>query len=190
MKLYKSLIGLLMLTILWGLSWSSAGAGDPEVHEWGRHADEKLNKGAIVIEAQDGTRKVAEVLGGPLGKETVDGVDVGLFVLQASNPERLKPGARGPTHIFNVAFIDEGGGRMLADVTGTVVIAGAGTRQRVALRPFRSHFQVPARLEQPGDYHLQVEVAVAGRAGTTKPVPFTYKRKSVTTGPGRSQPVK
>ena len=105
--IYKSLIGLLMLIMICGFSWSSAGAGEPDVHEWGRHADEKLHEGAIVIEAQDGTRKVAEVLGGQLGKETVEGVNVGLFVLQATNPERLKPDAKGPTHIFNVAFVEE-----------------------------------------------------------------------------------
>ena len=188
--IHKPLIGLLILIMFCGLSWSNAGAGEPDVHEWGQHADETLHEGAIVIEAQDGTRKVAEVLGGQLGKETVEGVNVSLFVLQATNPERLKPGAKGPTHIFNVAFVEEDGSRILADATGTVVIAGAGSRQRVALRPFRSHYQVQARLEQPGDYHLHVEFAVAGRAGATKPVLFTYKRKSVTTEAGHSQPEK
>ena len=99
--IHKSLIGLLMLAMIYCQPWSSAAAGESDIHEWGRHADEKLHEGAIVLEAQDGTRKVAEVLGGQLGKETVEGVNVGLFVLQASNPERLKTGAKGqPFKLF------------------------------------------------------------------------------------------
>ncbi len=186
--IHKLRIVVLVLIMFYGLSWSNAGAGEPDVREWGQHADEKLHEGAIVIEAQDGTRKVAEVLGGQLGKETVDGIDVGLFVLQATNPERLKPGAKGPTHIFNVAFVEEDGDRLLADATGTVVIAGAGSRQRVALQTFRSHYQAQVRLEQPGNYHLHVEFTAAGRSGTTSPVLFTYKRKSVASKVGDSPP--
>ena len=49
-------------------------AEDLPLHEWGKHSDEDLYEGAITIEAQDGTRKVAKVLGGPLGKETIDGI--------------------------------------------------------------------------------------------------------------------
>ncbi len=185
--IHKSLIWLLILAMTYCQPWSSAAAGESDVHEWGRHADDKINEGAIVIEAQDGTRKVAQVLGGQLGKEIVNGIDVGLFVLQASSPERLKPGAKGPTHIFNVAFVAEDGGGLLADVTGAVVIAGAESRQRVALQPFRSHYQVATRLEQTGNYDLHVEFDVAGRAGATQPVRFTYKRK---TEAGKSQAVK
>ena len=184
---HKSLLGALILAMLCVQPWSGAMAEEADVHEWGRHGDESLHEGAIVIEAQDGTRKV---LGGQLGKETVDGVNVGLFVLQASNPERLKPGAKGPTHIFNVAFVDQDGGRMLADVTGTVVIVGAATQQRLAMRPFKSHYQVRTRLEQPGDYLLNVEFAAGDRAGSTRPVLFTYRRKSVASQAGHSQSVK
>ena len=187
---HKSLLGALILAMLCVQPWSGAIAEEADVHEWGQHSDEDLHEGAIVIEAQDGTRKLARVLGGQLGKETVDGVDVGLFVLQASNPERLKSGAKGPTHIFNVAFVDQDGGRMLADVTGTVVIVGAATQQRVAIRPFKSHYQVRTRLEQPGDYQLHVEFAAGDRAGTTRPVLFTYRRKSVASQAGHSKTVK
>ncbi len=140
--------------------------------------DSESSLQASLVRLKTEIPKLTTMLGGCIGRETVNGISVGLFVLQASNPERLKPGASGPTHIFNVAFVDENDARIVEDASGTVVIAGAGFQQRVDLRPNASHYQVRTRLEQTGDYHLHVEFAAAGRAGSTQPFVFTYNRKT------------
>jgi hypothetical protein len=168
----------LVLPVLLSLSCAGQAAEDSPLHEWGKHTDEELYEGAITIEATDGTRKVAKVLGGPLGKETVDGIEVGLFVLQASNPERLKPGAKGPTHIFNVTFLEEGGSQLIKDALGAVVVEKPGIEpQRVALRPAGSHYQAFARLEEKGEYQIRVEFVTGGHSGQTQPKPFDYTGK-------------
>jgi hypothetical protein len=172
------LIPWILLTTLANLPWSMAAAEDTPLHEWGKHSDDELYEGAITIEAQDGTRKVAKVLGGPLGKETVDGIEVGLFVLQATNPERMKPGAKGPTHIFNVTFMEEDGSQLIKEALGAVVIEKPGLEpQRVAFRPVGSHHQAFARLEEKGEYQIRVEFVTSGRKGETQARPFDYTGK-------------
>ena len=168
----------LLSMLLSNAAYAVAAAEDTPVHEWGKHGDEKLSEGDILIEAQDGTRKVAKVLGGPLGKETVDGIEVGLFVLQASNPERLKPGAKGPTHIFNVTFMEEGQSQLITEALGAVIIEKPGTEpQRVSFRPSGSHHQAFARLEDKGEYQISVEFVTGGHKGQTQAKPFDYTGK-------------
>ena len=174
----RSFTTWLLLTMLASVSFAVAAAEDTPLHEWGKHSDEALYEGAITIEAQDGTRKVAKVLGGPLGKETIDGIEVGLFVLQASNPERLKPGAKGPTHIFNVTFMEEGGSQLIKEALGAVIIEKPGTEpQRVSFRPSGSHYQAFARLEKQGEYQISVEFVTGGHKGQTQAKPFDYTGK-------------
>jgi len=157
----------------------AAGTGEgPSRHEWGKHGDSAMNEGDIVLESTDGTRKVAMLLGAPLGNETVDGVDVGLFVLQASNPERLKAGAKGPTHLFNVTFKAGDGSRLIKEAMGTVVIEGPGENQRVVMRSRESHHEAFARLEEEGEYRISVEFLAADKKGQTESYPFVYKRNA------------
>jgi hypothetical protein len=166
-----------LLALIAGASWVAA-AEDAPLHEWGKHSDEDLYEGAISIDASDGTRKVAKVLGGPLGKETVDGIEVGLFVLQASNPERLKPGATGPTHIFNVTFMEEGGSQLIKEALGAVIVEKPGTEpQRVTFRPVGSHHQAFVRLEDKGEYQVSVDFVTGGHKGQTEAKPFNYTGK-------------
>ena len=146
-------------------------------YQWGEHSDEKIMPGDIVMKSDDGTRKVAKVLGAPLGKEVIDGVEVGLYILQAANPARLQPGAKGPTHLFNVSMKPEDGGRLIKQAMGAVVIEGNGEVQRASFKPIHSHFQAEARLEEIGEYQISVEYVIEGGEGKTAGYPFNYNRK-------------
>ena len=174
MRISKLSIGL-SFAVLTGISSALTAAEDVPLDEWGKHSKEDLYEGAITIEADDGTRKVAKVLGGPLGKETVDGIEVGLFVLQASNPERLKPGAEGPTHIFNVTFMEEGGSKLITEALGAVIIEREGTEtQSKSFKLTGSHHQASARLEEKGEYQISVEFVTGSHKGKTQSRLFNY----------------
>ena len=178
MKLYHFTTLLLIALFLNTIAFPGEAAQDASKHEWGQHDKSKLSEGDITIEAADGTRKVAKVLGGPLGKETVDGIEVGLFVLQASNPQRLKPGATGPTHIFNVTFIEEGGSELLTDALGAVIIERDGQEpQRVQFKRSGSHHEVYTRLDEKGEYQIRVEFVTGSHKGQTQAMLFDYTGK-------------
>ncbi len=173
----RNFISVLVLTLLM-LPGANVIAEDTGVHDWGQHSDQELKAGDITLEAKGGVRKVAKVLGGPLGKETVDGIEVGLFVLQASNPERLKPGAKGPTHIFNVTFMEEGGNKLITEALGAVIIEREGLEpQRVQFRRSGSHHEAYTRLDQKGEYQVSVEFVTGSRKGMTQARLFDYTGK-------------
>jgi hypothetical protein len=152
-----------------------------EQHE-DAHSGHQMHEGAITFTGQGQTHK-ATVLGGVVGKDTVESILVGVFVLQAESPDRLKPDGSGPTHIFNVTFADEQTEEMIQQARGSVTVIGADGRQRnETFNPFASHFQARLRLDQPGDYLVRVDFETAGRTGTTKSFPFAYRRKSDTAG--------
>jgi hypothetical protein len=177
MRIGKLSIGL-SFAVLTGISSVLTAAEDVPLDEWGEHSKEELYEGAITIEADDGTRKVAKVLGGPLGKEVVDGIEVGLFVLQASNPERLKPGAKGPTHIFNVTFMEEGGSQLITEALGAVIVEREGLEtQRVPFKLNGSHYQASTRLEEKGEYRISVDFVTGSHKEKTKTMPFDYTGK-------------
>ncbi|UCB54187.1 MAG: hypothetical protein JSW45_09535 [Thiotrichales bacterium] len=174
MRLRELSMGLLF-ALLTGMAGVLPAAEDVPLHEWGDHKKEELYEGAITIEAADGSRKVMKTLGGPLGKEVVDGIEVGLFVLQASNPERLKPGAEGPTHIFNVTFMDEGGSKLITDALGAVIIDRTGAEtQRKSFRLTGKHHQAQVRLEGKGEYQVSVEFVTGSHKGKTQSMLFNY----------------
>ena len=174
MRISKLSIGL-SFAVLTGISSVLTAAEDVPLDEWGDHSKEDLYEGAITIEADDGTRKVAKALGGPLGKETIDGIEVGLFVLQASNPERLKPGAKGPTHIFNVTFMEEGGSKLITEALGAVIIERPGTEtQRKSFQLTGKHHQAQVRLEEKGEYQISVEFVTDNHKGKTQSRLFNY----------------
>lgn len=153
-------------------------AQEASKYEWGQHDKSTLSKGDITIEAADGTRKVAKVLGGPLGKETVDGIEVGLFVLQASNPERLKPGAMGPTHIFNVTLMEAGGSELITEALGAVIVEREGIDpQRVQFKRSGSHHEAYTRLDEKGEYQIRVEFVTGSHKGQTQTMLFDYTGK-------------
>ena len=177
MKFHKFTTGLIF-SVITGMSCVLIAAEDKALHEWGEHSKEDLYEGAITIEADDGTRKVAKVLGGPLGKEVVGGIEVGLFVLQASNPERLKPGAEGPTHIFNVTFMEEGGSKLITEALGAVIIERTGAEtQRKSFQLTGSHHQAFARLEEKGEYQISVDFVTGSHKGKTQSMLFNYTGK-------------
>lgn len=178
MKIYTFTACVLITLISNPIFAADAATGEASLQEWGQHDKAKLSEGDITIEAQDGTRKVAKVLGGPLGKQTIDDIEVGLFVLQASNPERLKPGATGPTHIFNVTFMEQGGSELIKEALGAVIIERPGTEtQRITFKPSGSHHEAYARLDEKGEYQISVEFVTGSHEGLTKAVAFDYTGK-------------
>ena len=182
MRMCKLSMGL-VFAVLTVISSAAAAAEDVPLDEWGKHSDEQLYDGAITIEAPDGTRKVMKTLGGPLGKEVIDGIEVGLFVLQASNPERLKPGAEGPTHIFNVTFMEEGGSKLITEALGAVVVERDGTEtQSRSFQLTGKHHQAQVRLEEKGKYKISVEFITGSHKGKTQARLFDYTGEFMFTG--------
>ena len=172
---------LIILTILGVGSWPIASAQDHSGHT--QHGSgstvgsEHIHPGAISVTDGAGNEYKATVLGGPLGTVSANGVSVNFFVLQATSQQRLKPGGRGPTHIFNMTFVDLSQEEMLSEVLGVAVIEGGGQSQRVNIRPFQSHYQAVARLEKHDVYRIRAEFLAAGKSGITDPVIYTYKPK-------------
>jgi len=141
--------------------------------------DPRLHEGAIYYGKNNQIEDVAVPLGGLVGSDTVDGVSVGLYVFQASSPERHQPGAKGPTHLFNITFTEEEDGNLINQVLGALLIQGPGPKAetRYRIHPFKSHQQVAVRLDHEGEYRLSVEYLARNQQGKTKAFPFVYIRK-------------
>lgn len=141
------------------------------------HAAHRMHEGAITFSRQGQTFSTT-VLGGLVGAASTDGVKVSVHVLQAESPERLKPTGVGPTHLFNLTFVDEQTEELIHEASGTVTVTGPDGRQRRgAIERFASHFQARVRLDHPGDYRVQVEFETGSGSGVTDPLPFVYRRK-------------
>jgi len=172
------LLGLLLIaSMMVPASPASGQSSEHENHGEGQEGHQK-HEGAITYTG-DGTEHSTTVLGGALGTQNVNDVTIGLFVLQAESPERLKEGGSGPTHVFNVTFTDEKSQELLEQAQGTIVVTGAdGSQQSGAIQPFRKHFQAQFRLGHPGDYLITVAFESGDRKGTTQSYPFTYSLKA------------
>ena len=168
----------LMLILLLVIPASLAMGQSSEHENRGDDEDKHKNHQGAITYTGDGSERSTTVLGGALGTQTVAEVLVGLFVLQAQSPERLKEGGSGPTHMFNVTFTDEETQELLEQAQGTIVVTGSdGSQQRGAIQPFRKHFQAGFRLEHPGDYLIRVAFESGDRKGKTEAYPFAYVRK-------------
>ncbi len=121
----------------------------------------------------------AGVLGARIGGKEIDGIQVDVYVLQATSPERLGPEGRGPTHLFNVRFVDVAASELIVGAKGVVTIAPAsgGEVLRVPFEPFAKHFQSPTRLPAPGEYAVGVEFEAGNRKGSVSGLPFVYRRR-------------
>ena len=161
----------------------SLAMGQSSEHEnHGGDEDKHTKHQGAITYTGDGEERSTTVLGGTLGTESVSDVMIGLFVLQAQSPERLKEGGSGPTHMFNVTFTDEKTQELLAQAQGTITVTGADGRQQTGeIQPFRKHFQAGFRLEHPGDYLIKVAFSSGERKGSTETFPFTYVRKEAPT---------
>ncbi len=132
--------------------------------------DKKLYPGAIYVTNQGMITDLAVPLGAPVNQSEIDGVDVRLFVLRAESPARHQPGARGPTHLFNITFSEDNDEGLIKEALGALIIEGHGKPQRVALRPHESHHRAFARFDMEGDYQISVEYVVKGRKNRTEPI--------------------
>lgn len=162
---------VLGIAFLAGLPTPAQG-GNPDRKE----PPPRTHEGAISVTG-DGSVKMMTVLGGDLGRQIVEGVEVGLFVLQAESPARLEEGARGPTHVFHLTFREADGGGRVDGVAGALVIEGAGRSGRVEFKPFETYHRAVTRLEKEGEYRISVEFTAGETERRTSPFPFRYARK-------------
>ncbi len=120
------------------------------------------------------------LLGGAVGDRAVSGVRVELYVLQAQEPDKLKPG--DPNHAFTVTLKDGKTGEFLDRGEVSIAVAGDfGPDQRSAM-PMRSRgiFRTGVALPQPGQYVVTIAFKVAGRTGQAD-FPYAYRPITQTT---------
>ena len=141
------------------------------------HSEHRMHEGAITF-SHEGQTFGTVVLGGLVGAASVDGVKVSVHVLQAESPDRLKSTGSGPTHLFNLTFVDEESEELIREASGRVTVTGAdGRRVGEPFGKFASHFQARLRLDHPGEYLVQVDFESGSGSGVTDPLPFDYRRK-------------
>lgn len=165
--------GIVTLAFAGSLALSPVGSAQPKPDPHAGH------EGGALTYSGSGETRSASVLGAHLGGETVRGVQVDVYVLQATSPERLDPEGKGPTHLFNVRFVDTEASELLKDVTGSVIVVpvSGGEARRVPFGSFAKHFQSQVRLDAPGEYRVGVEFEAGGARGSIAQVPFVYRRK-------------
>ena len=165
--------GIAMLAFAGLLALPSEGKTQPQPDPHAGH------EGGALTYTGSGETHSASVLGARLGGREIQGVQADVYVLQATSPDRLGPDGKGPTHLFNVSFVDAAASVLLQDVRGvvTVVSASGGEALRVPFVPFAKHFQSAVRLEHPGEYTIGVEFEAGTKKGSVSGVPFVYRRK-------------
>jgi hypothetical protein len=152
-------------------------SGQEEPQQVDKHAEHRMHEGAITFSHEGQTFRTT-VLGGLVGTVSVHGIRVSVHVLQAESPDRLKSTGSGPTHLFNLTFVDEESEELIREASGTVKVTAADGRQiGEAFEKFASHFQARVRLDHPGEYRLQVDFESGSGSGVTDPLPFDYRRK-------------
>jgi hypothetical protein len=168
---FRAIVAIVVVTVT--CLTSQATAQGQSGHEHGQAPHE----GAISITGNDVNEKMT-VIGGSVGHQTLNDIEVGLFVLQAESPDRLAPGAKGPTHLFNLTFLDASESGRIDGVAGSLMIEGPdGESWKAPFKPFDSYYQATTRLEQEGQYKLSVQFEAEGHDGQTQQFPFEYRRK-------------
>jgi hypothetical protein len=113
------------------------------------------------------------MLGGVVGNRTINGMDVGLYVLLAQEPDKLKPG--DPNHAFTVTLKDAKSSALLKQGEVSIAVAGGGTPVKPAPMSAQSAgvFRLGVRLPQPGQYRIKVAFKAEGRSGQAE-FPYTF----------------
>ena len=115
--------------------------------------------------AGNGRSTAGELLGEQIGIETVEGVKVGLYVLQAEPPERETP--TSPAHLISVTLLDRAGGEVIKDAMVSIVAQGEGEKEEeIPLTAVKAWYQGSARLRERADYSMKVEFEAGELAGT------------------------
>lgn len=113
------------------------------------------------------------LLGGDVGKQSVNGVRVELYVLLAGNIDKLRP--NDPDHAFTVALRDEKSGEFIKHGEVTMSVrGGAGDEHQVPAQMSDGIFRSTFRLQHPGQYRVKVAYKVGQRAGTAD-FPYRYE---------------
>jgi len=112
------------------------------------------------------------MLGGLVGNKKANGVQVALYVLQAQDFAKLKPGE--PNHAFTVALKDEVSGEFLKQGEVSIAVFGDDVAQRgkMAEQP-NGLFRFGVRLPRAGDYRLKISFMTGGRSGQVE-FPFAF----------------
>jgi len=119
------------------------------------------------------------LLGGALGNQTVGGVRVELYVLQAQDAGKLKPG--DPNHAFTVTLKDDASGEFLKQGEVSIAVAdnaGASKQRTVMSQRSSGIFRGGVALAQPGEYRLTVAFKTGGREGQVD-FPYQFREDAV-----------
>jgi hypothetical protein len=114
------------------------------------------------------------MLGGAVGSKTLNGLRVGLYVLQAQEPEKLKPG--DPNHAFTVTLKDDKSGTLLKQGDVSIAVSGGGNAfQRGSMAAQSSGvFRLGVNLPKPGEYRIKIAFKAAGHGGQTE-FPYVFR---------------
>jgi hypothetical protein len=112
------------------------------------------------------------LLGGDVGKKTVNGVRVELYVLLAGNMDRLRP--TDPDHAFTVTLRDDRTGEFIKTGEVTVSVKGTGdaAERKVPATMSDGIFRSTFRLQHPGQYQVNVGYKADQRSGAAD---FAYR---------------
>jgi hypothetical protein len=113
------------------------------------------------------------LLGGAVGNRTVNGVRVELFVLQAQDLDKLKPG--DPNHAFTVTLKDDKSSELLKQGEVSLAVAGAGPLRPTAMSSRSSGvYRSGVALPKPGEYRITIAFTSAGKSGQAE-FPYVFR---------------
>ncbi|HEX4597067.1 MAG TPA: hypothetical protein VH278_04720 [Burkholderiaceae bacterium] len=154
----------------------AAGAAQPDPGATAARASPgpDLTESDMGHTGSDGTVTVPwDMLGGVVGNQTVNGLRVGLYVLQAQDPAKLKPG--DPNHAFTVTLKDDKSGALVKQGDVSIVVLAEDVVQRgsMAVQP-NGLFRLGVRLPRTGDYRVKIAFKAGGRAGQVE-FPYVFR---------------
>lgn len=114
------------------------------------------------------------MLGGVVGNKTVDGLRVGLYVLQAQEREKLKPG--DPNHAFTVTLKDGKSSALLKRGDVSIAVSGGDNAVQGGTMAAQSTgvFRLGVNLPKPGEYRIKVAFKAAGHSGQAE-FPYVFR---------------
>jgi hypothetical protein len=112
-----------------------------------------------------------DLLGGTVGDRAVNGVRVELYVLQAVDMGKLKPG--DPNHAFTVTLKDEKTSAFIKQADVSLRVSPGAPAPGTGMKRNQSGiFRAGVSLPKPGQYKVTVAFHVPGRSGE---VEFPYE---------------
>ncbi len=102
----------------------------------------------------EGIRTQGALIGAPVGKKEIAGVEVGLYVLQAAAPGPPRPDL--PDHLFTVMLQGTGKKEIIRGANVSLLVSSKGKKQEIKLKPVRAYYQGGVRLAKLDRYRIRV----------------------------------